>query len=456
MRHNATTSAMRLLRMWACVIRRGNLVRSGMEKTSYARRPHDAGVLVASPFGGIRLARVLWVLSLVVVASALLFGFLTPDFLLPVERPMTALIVASCLLSLAGSSVGALMASRRPHNPVGWIFLSMGVLYGVRRLVEAYADYALLARPGLPLGEVAAWASTWLRLSPLIALGTILVLLFPDGRLPSARWRTVAFATCGGAILVALGDAFRSGPLPTYYYVDNPFGIGGAFPADSFAEASTIVGGVLLSASCFASILALALRLRHAQGPERRRLAWFAGAAFPALLVSAAALLNWSIERFGLLVLGETFSPLLRVAEVSVLLVRVDETAGTMVALPGRQPRALECLRHPDDADLRLRGYQQAWPLRHEWHGTTGYVALVAGVRRRHLRRSLAARFRIPGGLSLRHLLSSRGGRRTATGTARAGRGLRGRLGRAGVLPRGHVPGGLPGSLEDRGDFRRS
>jgi signal transduction histidine kinase len=304
-----------------------------MEKTSYARRPHDAGVLVASPFGGIRLALILWVLSLVVVASALLFGFLTPDFLLPVERPMTALIVASCLLSLASSSVGALIASRRTRNPVGWIFLSMGVLYGVRRLVEAYADYALLARPGLPLGEVAAWASTWLRLSPLIALGTILVLLFPDGRLPSARWRTVAFATGGGAILVALGDAFRSGPLPTYYYVDNPFGIGGVFPANSFAEASSIVGGVLLSASCFASILALALRLRHAQGPERRRLAWFAGAAFPALLVSAAALLNWSIERFGLLVLGETFSPLLRVAEVSVLLVRVDETAGTMVAL---------------------------------------------------------------------------------------------------------------------------
>ena len=160
------------------------------------------------------------------MASALLFGFLTPDFLLPVERPMTALIVASCLLSLAGSTVGALVASRRPRNPVGWIFLSMGVLYGVRRLVEAYADYALLARPGLPLGELAAWASTWLRLSPLIALGTILVLLFPDGRLPSARWRTVAFATGGGAVLVALGDAFRLGPLPTYYYVNNPFGIG--------------------------------------------------------------------------------------------------------------------------------------------------------------------------------------------------------------------------------------
>ena len=267
------------------------------------------------------------------MASALLFGFLTPDFLLPVERPMTTLIVASLLLSLACSTVGALIASRRPRNPVGWIFLSMGVLYGVRRLAEAYADYTLLARPGLPLGEMAAWASTWLRLSPLIALGTILVLLFPDGRLPSARWRTVAFATGGGAILVALGDAFRLGPLPTYYYVNNPFGIGGVFPANSFAEASTIVGGVLLSASCFASILALALHLRHAHGRERRRLAWFAYAAFPALLVSATVLLNWSIERFALLVLGKTFSPLLRVAEVSVLFVRADQTAGTVIAL---------------------------------------------------------------------------------------------------------------------------
>ena len=72
----------------------------------------------------------------------------------------------------------------------------------------------------------------------MIALGTILVLLFPDGRLPSTRWRTVAFATGGGAVLVLLGEAFRSGPLPTYYYVNNPFGIGGVFSESSFSESS--------------------------------------------------------------------------------------------------------------------------------------------------------------------------------------------------------------------------
>lgn len=316
-----------------CPLEEGNPARSGMQKTTYATPAQAAEVLKSGPLGGVRPARVLWVLSLMLVASVLLFELLTPGFLLPVERPMTILVVASCLLALAGSTVGTLVASRLPRNPVGWIFLGLGLLYGVRRLAEAYADYALLARPGLPLGEAAAWASTWLGLSPLIALGTLLVLLFPDGRWSSARWRAVAYATGGGAVLVALGDAFRFGPLPAYYYVNNPFGIGGVYSADSFAEASTIVGGALLAAGCLASISALALRLRCAQGPGRRRLGWFAYAAVPALLVSVTVLLNGSIERFGAFVLGRTLSPVLGVAETSVLSARAGQTAGMLTEL---------------------------------------------------------------------------------------------------------------------------
>src|SRR5215210_71876 len=217
-----------------------------MQETPHAQRTHVAGAMVSGPRGAARLARILWMLSLMLIASSLLFDFLTPDFLLPVERPWVVFIVASCLLALASTSVGTLVASRLPGNPVGWILLCMGLFYGFRHLAEAYADYALLARPGLPLGEVAAWASTWLRLSVLIALGALLGLLFPDGRLLSARWRTVVLAAGGGAILVALGDALRFGPLPTYYYINNPFGIGWdvgeRLPPTSFAEASTIVG----------------------------------------------------------------------------------------------------------------------------------------------------------------------------------------------------------------------
>ena len=170
-----------------------------------------------------------------------------------------------------------------------------------------------------------------------IALGTLLALLFPDGRLPSPRWRPVVLATGCGALLIAIGDAIRVGPLPTYYYVVNPFGIGGPadriFPAASFAEVSTIAGGVLLSVSCFASIAALALRLRLAYGPERRHLEWFAFAAVPAQLLSVVILLNWSIERYALLFLGSTQSPVLWIAEFTGWFIEADQMAGTIIEL---------------------------------------------------------------------------------------------------------------------------
>ena len=110
-------------------------------------------------------------------------------------------------------------------NPIGWIFCSLGLLYDAARFTTAYADYALLQNFTLPWGEYAAWFSTWIGFaSP--TLGVFLLLLFPGGRLPSRRWRIVAWVTALGAASAALGDAFMPGLLFTHYYVDNPFGIG--------------------------------------------------------------------------------------------------------------------------------------------------------------------------------------------------------------------------------------
>jgi len=270
-------------------------------------------------------------LNLVLVALTLLLVFLTPAFLLPVERPAAVLVVVSLLLSLACSSVGVLVASHSPRNPVGLIFCVMGSSYGAWRLSVACADYALLVRSGGPVGEVAAWISAWLWFS-VVASGALLVLLYPDGGLPSPRWRPAVWAVGGGAVLATFGTALRPGPLLAYYYVSNPYGvIGETSPAGFLVEASTILGGVLLCAGCLAAIAALAHRLTDGRG--RRHLGWFACATFPALLVPAAVLANWSVERFGLLVLGRTFSPLLRAAEASVLSVRPDDMAGAVIAL---------------------------------------------------------------------------------------------------------------------------
>ncbi len=184
------------------------------------------------------------------IASSLLLDVLIPDFLVPTESPSLILAVSTALLSLACPTVGALIVSRLPANLIGWIFCGMGVLYGTRHFAVSYADHALLYRLWLPGGEYAAWVSTWLGFSGLVALGVLLVLLFPDGRLMSHRWRAVAWAAVCGSMIVALADALRFGPLPGYYYVRNPVGVAGTpegpFPTHRLFEASGFVGGVLL------------------------------------------------------------------------------------------------------------------------------------------------------------------------------------------------------------------
>jgi signal transduction histidine kinase len=274
---------------------------------------------------------------MVLAASSLLLDFLTPDFLAPPERPDLVLTLSTVLLSLACPTVGALVASRLPANPTGWIFCGMGLLYGARRFAVSYSDYALLYRPSWPGGEYAAWVSTWLGFSGLAALGVLLVLLFPEGRLLSRRWRAVAWATVCGAVMVGLGEALRFGPLPGYYYVRNPVGVAGtavgALPAYRLFEISIFVGGTLLSAGCLACLVSLTLRLRRSAGEVRQQLNWLACAAVPAVIGAAVIMVDRSVEEFTLLSLDRPVRPALRVAENLEFFVRDDRILGPLAEL---------------------------------------------------------------------------------------------------------------------------
>ena len=101
---------------------------------------------------------------------------------------------------LTFSTVGALVASRRPENPIGWIFLSLGAMFAISAFANEYATYALVAEPGaLPAGMAMAWLQSWLFLAPLILSGTLVFLLFPNGRLLSRRWLPVLWAAGAGS-----------------------------------------------------------------------------------------------------------------------------------------------------------------------------------------------------------------------------------------------------------------
>jgi hypothetical protein len=219
----------------------------------------------------------LWVVCAALIALAVLLDFLTADVpLLPGEgllRLGSGLAVLTGVLSLAYPTVGALIASRLPTNPIGWIFCGVGLLYGVRRFIR---------------GESAAWFSTWIGPVGLTLVGTFLMLLFPDGRLPSRRWRIVAWAALLGAVSLALGQAFKPGPLFAYYWVENPRGwvgvIGGTYTSYEFLAALSVLGMSLLAASTLAALFSLILRLKRARADERQQLKWFLFAAVPAVV----------------------------------------------------------------------------------------------------------------------------------------------------------------------------
>jgi hypothetical protein len=163
------------------------------------------------------LAWSLCAVCVALIALGLLLDFVTdepvpPD--LPVEMlGGSAIDVLTAVLSLAYLTVGALIASRLPQNPIGWIFCGAGLLFETRRFTTAYANYALLENFALPGEEYVAWFSTWVGDVGLALVGVFLMLLFPEGRILSRRWRIVVWAALCGSVLVALVFALRPGPL---------------------------------------------------------------------------------------------------------------------------------------------------------------------------------------------------------------------------------------------------
>ncbi|MDP9412068.1 MAG: hypothetical protein M3P70_16550, partial [Actinomycetota bacterium] len=232
------------------------------------------------------LAWSLWAACVVLIMLALVLDFMTEEvpFYVGLRFP-PGFAVPMGVLSLAYPAVGALIASRLPANPIGWIFCGLGLIYAMLRFTGAYADYALLESFGWPGGKSAAWFSTWIGFAASPALGVFLMLLFPGGRLPSRRWRILRWVTVVGAGMTALGFAFMPGELLNHRYVVNPFGIVGVIgPMVTTYElfgASRVLGMALLLASLLAALLSVLLRLRHARGDERQQLKWFLYAAVP-------------------------------------------------------------------------------------------------------------------------------------------------------------------------------
>ena len=249
------------------------------------------------------LAWSLCALCVVLIMLALVLDFMMEESSL-IEaglRYYPGFAMLTGVLSLAYPTVGALIASRLPANPIGWIFCSLGLLYNAQRCTVAYADYALLENIALPWGEAVAWFSTWIGFANP-TLGVFLLLLFPGGRLPSRRWRIVVWVTILGAAITALGVAFMPDILVAHRYVDNPFGVVGVIGTKlttfAFFGGSRVLGMTLLLTSLLAALFSVILRLRHARGDERQQLKWFLFAAVPATVLGSLDGLDTIVANF--------------------------------------------------------------------------------------------------------------------------------------------------------------
>ncbi len=177
----------------------------------------------------------------------------------------------STLAAIVFSTVGAVIAPRTPpHNPIGWLFCVVGLLFAVTHFSAEYAIYTLLAVPGSPLpgGEAAAWLTSWLWI-PQLGSVVLVVLLFPDSRLPSRGWRWFAWLSVLLVLMGAVLSALSPGPISVGLGpIRNPLGVE-SLP--SFIKVVERVVNTLL----FAAVISLFIRLRRARELERQQIKWF-------------------------------------------------------------------------------------------------------------------------------------------------------------------------------------
>jgi signal transduction histidine kinase len=233
------------------------------------------------------LARVLGAVTLAGFAIGLVYTFLAAAI-----RPPGAgdpLGDIAFVLSFAMFPViGYVLAIRRPENSIGWLMLGIGTFFGLTAILTSLGEYLLYSGDrDTALVLLAFDSPSWV---PVVVLPvTFLLLLFPDGHLPSPRWRWFAWVLGVGLTVVYFAILLDPGPLAESLVPDapNPLGIDALGSFLDVAQAVILV----IPIGVIASLTALVMRFRRSSGVERLQLRWLLTAAvFVALLYAGAML----------------------------------------------------------------------------------------------------------------------------------------------------------------------
>ncbi|HZB78347.1 MAG TPA: histidine kinase [Actinomycetota bacterium] len=213
-----------------------------------------------------------------------------------------AFVAIAILMMLGYGTVGALVASRIPSNPLGWLMLTIGLGFVLVGLTSELVTYGYVTEPSasVPFLDLAVWLSNWVFFVVFMPIPLIL-LLFPTGRVHSPRWRWVPAAVVAIAVISAVAVMLNPGPVDNdVVRVPNPTGVESLRP---------VLGPVLFASTAglfiiaVASVVALFLRFRRASGDERQQIRWLAYlAALACVLLVGTVVSSLSVE-------GDQFIP---------------------------------------------------------------------------------------------------------------------------------------------------
>jgi hypothetical protein len=227
------------------------------------------------------------------------------------------------VLSLAYACVGAVVAARVPENPIGWMFCVTGLAFGLAMLGYEYARYGLYATAE-PLRGASAAAT--LPTEPIAGLLGLTLLLFPDGHLPSRRWRPPAAALVLAMALLAVTDVLRPGPLDEpFATVSNPLGVPGWRRA---MDVVNVAGWVLVLVGTALAAASVVVRLRRARGVERQQLKLVLAVGAVVAAVTTVDMTGWLVWPQGSLqiriaLIGLSFAAFPVAAGVAILRYRL-------------------------------------------------------------------------------------------------------------------------------------
>ncbi len=281
---------------------------------------HDQqGTVIALGTARRRLASVLLVLILVLVALSL--ALTVSVILAGGGAGVYGAGFASLIFGASFGVVGWLVATRRSDNPLGWVYLGAALSQVGLAFADDAANFGLVWAPGfIPFADVLSWVATWIWAPGYMLLISFTLLLFPNGRLLSPRWRPVAWLAVASMLLAGGANAIGSWPLRGVAL------LGGAPDFPGILGLAFTIGVLIMPVVALASLASIVIRFRRSIGLERLQLKWFTSAAVVVIAFLVPAGAGLLEPTFITLFVGLLIAPLLPIAiGIAILRYRLYE-----------------------------------------------------------------------------------------------------------------------------------